>query len=46
MLVVEDERDIAFPLVRTLEREGYDVAWVGNGREVLDVVGAATGRRA
>ena len=40
MLVVEDERDIAFPLVRTLEREGYDVAWVGNGREVLDVVGA------
>jgi DNA-binding response OmpR family regulator len=40
VLVVEDERDIAFPLVRTLEREGYDVAWVGNGREVLDVVGA------
>ena len=39
MLVVEDERDIAFPLVRTLEREGYDVAWVGNGCEVLDVVG-------
>jgi DNA-binding response OmpR family regulator len=39
VLVVEDERDIAFPLVRTLEREGYDVAWVGNGREVLDVVG-------
>ena len=38
VLVVEDERDIAFPLVRTLEREGYDVAWVGNGREVLDVV--------
>ena len=38
MLVVEDERDIAFPLVRTLEREGYDVAWVGTGREVLDVV--------
>jgi DNA-binding response OmpR family regulator len=40
VLVVEDERDIAFPLVRTLEREGYDVAWVGNGREVLDTVGA------
>ena len=39
MLVVEDERDIAFPLVRTLEREGYDVAWVDNGREVLDAVG-------
>ena len=46
MLVVEDERDIAFPLVRTLEREGYDVAWVGNGREVLDVVaGGPVGRR-
>ena len=39
VLVVEDERDIAFPLVRTLEREGYDVAWVDNGREVLDAVG-------
>jgi DNA-binding response OmpR family regulator len=39
VLVVEDERDIAFPLVRTLEREGYDVAWVGTGREVLDVLG-------
>jgi DNA-binding response OmpR family regulator len=38
VLVVEDERDIAFPLVRTLEREGYDVAWVGTGREVLDVL--------
>ena len=38
MLVVEDERDIAFPLVRTLEREGYDVAWVDNGRDVLDAV--------
>ena len=31
VLVVEDEEDIAFPLVRTLEREGYDVAWVENG---------------
>ena len=39
MLVVEDERDIAFPLVRTLEREGHDVAWVDNGRDVLDAVG-------
>ena len=26
VLVVEDERDIAFPLVRTLEREGYEVS--------------------
>ena len=39
MLVVEDERDIAFPLVRTLEREGHDVTWVDNGREVLHAVG-------
>jgi DNA-binding response OmpR family regulator len=38
ILLVEDERDIAFPLGRTLEREGYDVSWVGNGREVFDVV--------
>jgi DNA-binding response OmpR family regulator len=38
ILLVEDERDIAFPLGRTLEREGYDVAWVGSGREVFDVV--------
>ena len=28
VLVVEDEEDIAFPLVRTLEREGYEVTWV------------------
>jgi DNA-binding response OmpR family regulator len=38
ILLVEDERDIAFPLGRTLEREGYDVAWVGSGHEVFDVV--------
>jgi DNA-binding response OmpR family regulator len=38
ILLVEDERDIAFPLGRTLEREGYDVSWVGNGREAFDVV--------
>jgi DNA-binding response OmpR family regulator len=42
VLVVEDERDIAFPLVRTLEREGYDVAWVDTGREVLDLVGESS----
>jgi DNA-binding response OmpR family regulator len=35
VLVVEDEADIAFPLVRTLEREGYDVAWVENGEDAL-----------
>ena len=36
VLVVEDEEDIAFPLVRTLEREGYDVAWVDTGQRALD----------
>jgi DNA-binding response OmpR family regulator len=36
VLVVEDEEDIAFPLVRTLEREGYDVQWVDNGQKALD----------
>ncbi len=36
VLVVEDEEDIAFPLVRTLEREGYDVDWVDTGQKALD----------
>ncbi|WP_340540391.1 response regulator transcription factor [Nocardioides sp. GXZ039] len=36
VLVVEDEEDIAFPLVRTLEREGYDVQWVETGRGALE----------
>jgi DNA-binding response OmpR family regulator len=36
VLVVEDEEDIAFPLVRTLEREGYDVTWIESGRKALD----------
>jgi DNA-binding response OmpR family regulator len=36
VLVVEDEEDIAFPLVRTLEREGYDVHWVDSGQKALD----------
>ncbi len=35
VLVVEDEEDIAFPLVRTLQREGYDVTWLDSGREAL-----------
>ena len=39
VLVVEDEEDIAFPLVRTLEREGYDVFWVDNGQKALDELG-------
>ncbi|WP_292608566.1 response regulator transcription factor [Nocardioides sp. REDSEA-S30_B4] len=43
VLVVEDEEDIAFPLVRTLEREGYDVAWVDSGEKALaDVAGTPT----
>jgi DNA-binding response OmpR family regulator len=36
VLVVEDEEDIAFPLVRTLEREGYEVLWVDSGQKGLD----------
>jgi DNA-binding response OmpR family regulator len=36
VLVVEDEEDIAFPLVRTLEREGYEVTWLETGRKALD----------
>ncbi len=36
VLVVEDEEDIAIPLVRTLEREGYDVLWVDSGQQALD----------
>ena len=40
VLVVEDEEDIAFPLVRTLEREGYDVSWVDTGQRALDALAA------
>ncbi|MGI8524455.1 MAG: response regulator transcription factor [Nocardioides sp.] len=36
VLVVEDYPDIAAPLVRTLEREGYDVTWVDHGQAALD----------
>ena len=36
--MVEDEEDIAFPLVRTLQREGYEVAWVDSGQRALDDV--------
>ena len=38
VLVVEDEEDIAFPLVRTLEREGYEVEWVESGQKALDAL--------
>jgi DNA-binding response OmpR family regulator len=41
VLVVEDEEDIAFPLVRTLEREGYDVSWVDSGQKALDNLSSA-----
>ena len=36
VLVVEDDDKIAPPLVRTLEREGYDVEWVTEGRTAVD----------
>lgn len=35
VLVVEDHPDIAYPLTRTLEREGYGVTWVENGRDAI-----------
>ena len=40
VVVVEDEEDIALPLVRTLEREGYDGEWVDNGQKALDSLAA------
>ena len=39
VLIVEDEEDIAIPLVRTLEREGYTVGSVSSGEEALARVG-------
>ncbi|MGA8255854.1 MAG: response regulator transcription factor [Nocardioides sp.] len=42
VLVVEDEEDIAFPLVRTLEREGYEVRWVDTGGKALDDLRSAS----
>lgn len=36
VLVVEDEEDIAYPVVRTLEREGHTVVWVDSARGALD----------
>jgi DNA-binding response OmpR family regulator len=35
VLVVEDDDGIAAPLVRTLEREGYDVVHVDNGHDAV-----------
>ncbi len=40
VLIVEDEEDIAFPLVRTLEREGYLVERVDTGQKALDELAA------
>jgi two-component system, OmpR family, response regulator RegX3 len=39
LLVVEDDEAIAVPLVRGLERSGYEVTWVSTGRDALDVDG-------
>jgi DNA-binding response OmpR family regulator len=41
VLVVEDDDGIAAPLVRTLEREGYDVVHVDNGLEAVERAGRA-----
>jgi len=41
VLLVEDEEDIAFPLVRTLERDGYEVSWVDSGPKALDTLSTA-----
>ncbi len=38
VVLVEDEEDIAFPLVRTLQREGHDVTWLDSGARVLQHV--------
>ncbi len=38
VLVVEDEEDIAVPLMRTLEREGYDVTRVSGGADAVAFV--------
>ncbi len=38
VLVVEDEEDIAVPLMRTLEREGYAVSRVSSGAKAVEFV--------
>jgi len=35
ILVVEDEKTIAEPLVQGLEREGFEVEWAANGEQAL-----------
>ncbi|MFT4082743.1 MAG: response regulator transcription factor [Nocardioides sp.] len=39
VLVVEDEEDIATPLVRALRHEGYQVTWADSGAEALKRLG-------
>lgn len=39
VLVVEDEEDIAVPLIHTLEREGYIVVRAATGAEAIEHVG-------
>ena len=46
ILLADGRHDVARPLAHALEREGYDVAWVGSGREVLDALEAVDGERA
>lgn len=41
VLLVEDDVSIASPLLRNLEREGYDVTWVESGAAALAEVEAA-----
>jgi CheY-like chemotaxis protein len=43
-LVVDDDPDIRDSLREVLEDEGYDVSCVGNGREALDHLQAASPR--
>ena len=43
LLVVEDDEAIAVPLVRGLERSGYEVTHVATGRAALDAVGVGGG---
>jgi DNA-binding response OmpR family regulator len=39
ILLVEDDRGIAQPLVEGLQRQGYDVTWVRSGRSAIDEEG-------
>src|SRR5437899_10289185 len=42
VVIVEDDDGIGSSLTRTLEHQGYDVAWARSGAEALDAVDAAT----